>query len=494
MIADTCAAAGRAARLQPARAIAAVRARGRHASPRRERAKDGKISIIELPFVVQGGGLSPPRRCGTTAFRAATPDEAVDGAPHIDRCLHPAAALGWSTLSVWVGGCEIVVHLAAGTLGAGHALHPDDLPLAWETLDHLIGEIYECALDPSRWNATIEEIRLALCPPDWRTAFLMLERRDPPSARFIATTNVGPGVESTYSAVFAYSNPWSRRTWPARNGQLIDTDDILPREELRKTGLYKNFLAAMNVDRTLCLMLDRSDGARLGLLLIGPGDRNLTVLRRGLRVLGPHIQRAVRISQRIASAEVTASAAQAAANRSRYALISLDKQLNILSANERVAHYEATGLITTAGGKLAFVDPAAQRKLAAMGLSASGDLAFQAIDRAGRERPVLGVLIKPKTIPMIGGAIADAAMIITIGSGVGEGPVLGIDRLAQWFGLTPTEARVVGALVNGQSPQEYAAHNGVSVNAVRFHLKHIFLKTETASQAQLVARIAQMPQ
>ena len=379
---------------------------------------------------------------------------------------------------------ETAKDLAGGDFG---------LPLPWETLDRLIGQIYECALDPTQWNATIEHIRLALCPPDWRTAFLMLERRNPPSAKFIAWTNVGPGVESTYSAVFAYDNPWSHRTWPARNGQLIDTDDILPREELRKTDLYKNFLATMNVDRTLCLMLDRSDGARLGLLLIGPGDRNLTLLRRGLRVLGPHIQRAVRISQRIASVEVAASAARSAANRSRYALISLDKDLNILSANDRVAHYEATGLIATTGGKLAFVDPVAHQKLLDMS-PARSDLAFQAIDRSGRERPVLGVLIKPKAIPMIGGAIADASMIITIGSGVGEAAVLEIDRLAQWFGLTPTEARVVGGLVDGQTPQNYAATNGVSVNAVRFHLKHIFLKTETSSQAQLVARIAQMPQ
>jgi DNA-binding CsgD family transcriptional regulator len=376
-----------------------------------------------------------------------------------------------------------------------HPLHgPDDPELAWETLNALIGQIYECALDPSLWNDTIDQIRLALCPPDWRTAFLMLERRDPPSAKFIAYTNVGPGVESTYSAVFAYSNPWSQGGWPARNGQLIDTDEIMPREQLRQTSLYKNFLAAMNVDRTLCLMLDRRHGERLGLLLIGPGDRDLRVLRRGLRVLGPHIQRAVRISHRIANVEVAASAARAAANRSRYALVSLDRSLNILSVNDRVAHYEETGLITTTGGKLAFVDPGSHERLVNIGAGVSlDDLAFQAVDRLGRERPVLGVRVQPKAIPAIGGAIADCAMIITIGSGIGELPVMGIDRLAQWFGLTPTEARVVDALVDGQTPQEYAARNGVSVNAVRFHLKHIFQKTETATQAQLVARIARMP-
>jgi len=383
-------------------------------------------------------------------------------------------------------------HAVANSLPAQR--RDQELPLGWVTLDRLIGQTYECALDPSGWNATLEEIRLALCPPEWRTAFLMLERRDPPSAKFIASTNVGPGVELTYSAVFAYNNPWSQRGWLARNGQLIDTDEFLPREELRKTSLYRNFLAAMNVDRTLCLMLDRRAGERLGLLLIGPGDRDLTMLRRGLRVLGPHIQRAVRISHRIASAEAEASAARATANRSRYALISLDKDLNILSVNDHAAHYEATGLIRTAGGKLSFVDPASQQKLVTMSLRQSrDDLAFQAVDGAGRERPVLGVLIEPKTIPYIGGAIPGAAMIVTIGSGAGEGPVLGIDRLAQWFGLTPAEARVVGALVEGETPQDYASRTGVSVNAVRFHLKHIFLKTETASQAQLVARVAGMP-
>lgn len=372
---------------------------------------------------------------------------------------------------------------------------PDREPLGWETLNWLIGQIYECALDPSLWNATIEQMRLALCPADWRTAFLMVERREPPSARFIASTNVGPGVELTYSAVFAYNNPWSQRTWPARNGQLIDTDEILPREELRKTSLYRNFLAAMNVDRTLCLMLDRRDGERLGLLITGPGDRDLATLRRGLRVLGPHIQRAVRISHRIASAEAEAGAARAAASRSRYALISLDKDLNILSANERVAHYESSGLISIAGGKLAFLDPAGQRRLVRLGQDPSpDDLAFQAVDGSGRERPVLGVLIRPKSIPYIGGAIPGAALIITIGSGVGEAPALEIDRLAQWFGLTPAEARVAEALAEGESVQDYAARSGVSVNAVRFHLKHIFHKTETASQAQLVARIGNMPQ
>lgn len=385
-------------------------------------------------------------------------------------------------------------HVVTGAMPAGR-YDPGGLPLGWETLDRLIGQIYECALDPSGWDATIEEIRLALCPPEWQSAFLMLERRDPPSAKFIASTNVGPGVGLIYSTVFAYDNPWSQGGWSARNGQLIDTDEYLPREELRKTSFYRNFLAAINVDRTLCLMLDRSGGERLGLLLIGPGDSDLATLRRGLRVLAPHIQRAVRISQRIASVEVSASAARAAANRSRYALISLDKDLNILSVNDRVAHYEATGLITTAGGKLAFVDPVGQQKLASMALNPSHeDLAFQTIDRSGRERAVLGALIKPRSTPYIGGAIPGVAMIITIGSGVGEAAVLGIDRLAQWFGLTPTEARVVDALVDGQTPQDYAARNGVSINAVRFHLKHIFAKTETASQAQLVARIAQMPQ
>ena len=80
-----------------------------------------------------------------------------------------------------------------------------------------------------------------------------------------------------------------------------------------------------------------------------------------------------------------------------------------------------------------------------------------------------------------------------MGSAPGETPVVEIDRVAQWFGLTPAEARLAVALARGDTLQDYAALRAVSLNAVRFLLKGIFRKTGATSQAQLVALLARLP-
>ena len=59
-----------------------------------------------------------------------------------------------------------------------------------------------------------------------------------------------------------------------------------------------------------------------------------------------------------------------------------------------------------------------------------------------------------------------------MGSAPGETPVVAIDRVAQWFGLTPAEARLAVALAGGQSLRDYAALRAVSLNGVRSQLKN----------------------
>ncbi|MEL0155090.1 helix-turn-helix transcriptional regulator [Sphingopyxis sp.] len=92
-----------------------------------------------------------------------------------------------------------------------------------------------------------------------------------------------------------------------------------------------------------------------------------------------------------------------------------------------------------------------------------------------------------------GGIALGASLIITMGSAVGETPVVEIDRVAQWYGLTPTEARLTVWLAGGKSLQDCAALRAVSLNAARFILKGIFRKTGATSQAQLVAMLARLP-
>jgi DNA-binding CsgD family transcriptional regulator len=111
----------------------------------------------------------------------------------------------------------------------------------------------------------------------------------------------------------------------------------------------------------------------------------------------------------------------------------------------------------------------------------------------GTECPVLGARIEPQTTRQIGGVSVGASLIITLGSSPGETAVVETDRVAQWFGLTPAEARLALAVSGGLSLQDYAAQRAISINAARFLLKGVFRKTGATSQAQLAAQFARLP-
>ncbi|RYD44700.1 MAG: helix-turn-helix transcriptional regulator [Sphingomonadales bacterium] len=367
-------------------------------------------------------------------------------------------------------------------------------PAEWEVLNALIGEIYDSVLHPESWNETLARITGALCPLSWEAAFILWESNSPPSARFVAATGLAAGVQEIYSAVYAGNHPWSRKLMRYGNGSVVDSNDIMTRDEFMETEFFRNFLAPWGIDRMIAVLLDKRGSERLGLMLPGPGDRDVARLKRGLRVLAPHMQRAMRISDRIATLDLAAGAARAAADAAPFAIFSLDDQLNILAANSRAARYERAGFIRTAQDRFAFTHPASQKRLLDLVKSADpAGLAFQTVGDADRECPVLVARVTRQSAQQLGGVRLGASLIVTLGSAPGETPVVEIDRVAQWFGLTPAEARLAVALAAGDTVQDYAALRAVSVNAVRFLLKGIFRKTGVTTQAQLVALLARLP-
>ena len=84
-------------------------------------------------------------------------------------------------------------------------------PDEWETLNVLIGLIYDSVLQPECWNDTLARITGALCPLSWEAPFILWEGSNPPRARFVAATGLAAGVQEIYTAVYAGNHPWSRK-------------------------------------------------------------------------------------------------------------------------------------------------------------------------------------------------------------------------------------------------------------------------------------------
>jgi DNA-binding CsgD family transcriptional regulator len=64
------------------------------------------------------------------------------------------------------------------------------------------------------------------------------------------------------------------------------------------------------------------------------------------------------------------------------------------------------------------------------------------------------------------------------------------EAIVKQFNLTPTELRVLFAIIEVGGVPEVAEVLGISESTARTHVKHLFEKTGTSRQAQLVKLVA----
>ncbi|HEY0302673.1 MAG TPA: hypothetical protein VGC36_15105, partial [Rhizomicrobium sp.] len=241
---------------------------------------------------------------------------------------------------------------------------------AFGVLSELIGRIYECAIDPGQWDDTLTEIVAALSPPEWDVVMLVWERLDPPGCRFVGATNLIPMAREIYSAMFAGRQPWSRRIWALPLGRVVDTDELMPRSEILESEFYRQFLRTWGLERAVGVVLDRQGAEKLALIMPGPPDRQLEGLKRGLRLLAPHIQRAVRISRALGEANLRAAAAQSVMDLAPNAIVTLTPDLKVVNANAKALGLIASGWARIADDGFVLADRKAQRRLAELAAAA----------------------------------------------------------------------------------------------------------------------------
>src|SRR3546814_17903750 len=102
------------------------------------------------------------------------------------------------------------------------------------------------------------------------------------------------GVQEIYAAVYAGHHAWSRKLMRYGNGSVVDSFDIMAREELAETEFFRNFLQPWGIDRLVAVLLDRPGGERLGLMQPRPRDRDVERLQGGQPVLPRHLQHSSR--------------------------------------------------------------------------------------------------------------------------------------------------------------------------------------------------------
>lgn len=103
---------------------------------------------------------------------------------------------------------------------------------------------------------------------------------------------------------------------------------------------------------------------------------------------------------------------------------------------------------------------------------------------SGRRPYVLHIL------PLRDEGSTDAALLLIVDSELNVQPARVV--LQQLYGLTRAEARVALLLQNGLSPKAIADRLSVSITTIKTHLQHIYAKTETHRQAELVSVLSRL--
>ena len=136
--------------------------------------------------------------------------------------------------------------------------------------------------------------------------------------------------------------------------------------------------------------------------------------------------------------------------------------------------------------------PAEQRHLRRAISLAARNLSGECVLKIARpsQRPPLWVVVVGLPTPRTSSAEGPVALFI----GAPEQHYsLPLDLVRWLYDLTPAEARLVTALINGRRLEEIAKDFGVTQNTIRTELRAVFAKTGTSRQVDLVKLVTAGP-
>ena len=359
-----------------------------------------------------------------------------------------------------------------------------------EKISALIGRIYDCAISPNKWPATLANICEYI-----ESAAGTLAVIDLVTGQEKTLVNYGISEEDhrvyqeKYHCVDLFLHPLMLR----EIGDPATSADLVSDEELLSSRIYREWAAPQGFRDTLMTMLTRHQGrlAFLGVTRKLEQRRYDAADRHAMRLITPHVQRAVLISDLIEHQTV---------ERNYFARIidTIATPTVIIESNLRILHTNQTGQAMLSRGI---------QVSSAKGAIRLPNQVAAAVLRASREASQgrADTVAVPDTLRIVGdGAQSDIIFVVMplgvpdrkLGSGALQialfmqeansfAPLAG-EVWGKAFGLTGGELRVLQGLVEGAAPAEIAAMYGIANSTVRTHLVSLFRKTGTRRQVELV--------
>jgi DNA-binding CsgD family transcriptional regulator len=360
-----------------------------------------------------------------------------------------------------------------------------------EEFSTLIALIYESVETPELWQPTLRAISRLLSVKD-----VSLGSHDFSTGRFEAfNLPIDPDFERSYAEFWGQRNFLWKASSKLPVGQLFSFETAMPRDEFSRTGLYNEWFKPQGMDKAL--------GANL--LVEGPLSATVSVFRPSsngdfsdcdiarFRALLPHLERVMRLRAILNAAAPRATDLNAV-------LASIEKPAILVDHQAHFLHANALGAAIVRDGGLIL---ASRGALVARSIEETNNLhkhihaAASKADRVAGHKVVVhredATTLVLVVCPLPGARYGDKDQIaiVYVDDPGSKGATPGSAKLLQdQFGLTRSEASLVVSLLSGATLRSSAAQQDITVPTARTHLAHVFQKTGTHSQSELMRLLA----
>ena len=364
-----------------------------------------------------------------------------------------------------------------------------------EQFEALVTEVYDAAVDPRLWPAFLERLRTRL-----GAEFVSIVAIHKPTIRITH-------VHHTAWNATAISDLAERQLVriPMRDkilfGMLdtpVSTLQLMPEQEFQRSGFHREWVAPNGLrDGSTTLIADMAEELiTIGFVTSQQRDPvtsdEMTLVRR----LSPHLRRAFLIGETLERTRWGAEITLAALSGIATPILISDATGRLMFANPAAEKtLDADGPLLVRHGRVEPRAPAVRASFSeALQRAASSDLA---LGRRGVGVPLLAQLEAAYAyiLPLLGVGTRRVSNqpLVAIFLSTRKGRALPEDAiLMTLFDLTPSEARIMSRIADGQSAITLKDELGISINTMKSHLARIFAKTGCGRQADLVRLMSEL--
>jgi DNA-binding CsgD family transcriptional regulator len=360
-------------------------------------------------------------------------------------------------------------------------------------LSSLIEDVYDAALDPALWMAVVKKTSEFV---GGFSASVVMGDQANLSADLLCSFGGDPYFDRLYDENYRLSDPRRGLTSFFRVGEVFSTAAI-PIAEFRKTAFYQEIVQPQGIGDNFMCVLERSPTsyAAFGLLCHKDNEPADHLFRR-MQLLMPHMRRAISIGKSVNMGHADAATFINMLDGLQAGIFLLDAKQRVVHANRSGQAMLAEGvLLRNASGRLIANEPNARRTLdhgiamAAKAGPANGEGLAIPLEARDKDRYAAHLLPLTSGARWRAGEMYGAVAALFVHKAALEAPSSS-RILAKHYQLTPTELRVLLAIVEEGNVPEVAKMLGIARSTVKTHLHRLFAKTNTTRQVELVKLVA----